>query len=374
MERLSKGMEALDAVLRAAGLTKKFGTLCVLDDFTLEITRGEVVTLLGPSGCGKTTTLHIIAGIESPDGGEVYLRGENVTRLSPQRRRVGMVFQRWALFPHMTAYENVAFGLQMRRMKKPAIRQQVAKMLAVVSLPDVAEKYPSQLSGGMQQRVAVARALATDPDLLLLDEPFSNLDEKLRRGMQIEMKSIQESIGITTLCVTHNQEEALVLSDRVAVMFGGKIVQMGKPEELYSSPNSRFVCGFLGDANTFEGTIVGTQDGKVTVAVGAIVLSGVCSAEMEPGKGVFVSVRPERVGIVRSLSEERSGSVLHGHVKEIHYKGATTAYVIDVQGVRFEAVEPSGASVRRLCKEQKVGIEIEASAVLVLDTAGEGGA
>ncbi|MBI4280197.1 MAG: ABC transporter ATP-binding protein, partial [Armatimonadetes bacterium] len=236
----------MDPILRLEAVSKTLGRQQVLRDFNLSIQPGEFVTLLGPSGCGKSTTLNLIAGLLRPDEGAIYLRGNLVNHVEPRKRRLGMVFQSWALFPHMTVYDNVAFGLQMKGWSRSAIERRVREMLELVRLPAVGDKYPSQLSGGMQQRVALARALADEPDILLLDEPLSNLDARLRKEMQVELKRIHERLGVTTLFVTHSQEEALVMSDRVAVMNTGRIVRMGAPVEVYNNPRSRFVCTFLG--------------------------------------------------------------------------------------------------------------------------------
>lgn len=354
--------------LRIENLNKSFGTLHVLKDFNLEIGQGEVVTLLGPSGCGKTTCLHLIAGIEKPDSGTIYLRGQPVNALPPQKRRVGMVFQRWALFPHMTAYENIAFGLKRRRLPKKEIDRKISEILKVVRLPEVTAKYPSQLSGGMQQRIGLARSLIVEPDILLLDEPFSNLDELLRREMEVETRRIQEHLGITTLFVTHNQEEALIMSDRVAVMWNGKIIQIGPPQEIYNEPNSQFVCTFVGDVNRFEGQVERVDGTKAVIRTGGMRLVAEGSAHLHAGKHVLVTLRPERIDLVRGhLSSSSRDNSIHASIKERIYKGSTLTYYADAQGSTFQVVCHARGEGTLESVGDPVTLEFDASALVILE-------
>ena len=272
------------------------GTVTALDDVSLEIAASEFFTLLGPSGCGKTTLLRLLAGFEHPDAGTARLDGRVVVDDPPNKRPVNIVFQSYALFPHMSVGQNVAFGLERQGLPRHRITDRVAAMLRLVRLEDMAARRPAQLSGGQQQRVALARALAPNPKLLLLDEPLSALDRKLRRGMQIELKRIQRETGITFLLVTHDQEEALSMSDRIAIMNAGRVLQVGTPRDLYEAPRSRFVADFMG-ANVLPGALVGVA-------------------------APFAAIRPEKVG----LSTEGSG--LPGRVTETTYLGATTACVV----------------------------------------------
>jgi ABC-type Fe3+/spermidine/putrescine transport system ATPase subunit len=266
------------------GVHKSYGSLEALKGVSISIRRGELLTLLGPSGCGKTTLLRILAGFVRPTRGEVWLSGERIDEVPPARRNVGLVFQNYSLFPHMTVFDNVAFGLQMRRMERPAIRERVREVLALVHLEEYAGAYPSQLSGGMQQRIALARVVAIQPRALLLDEPFGAIDRRLRDEMQVEVRKIQQKLGITTLFVTHDQQEALIMSDRIVVMNGGRVEQEGLPLAIYDSPRTRFVAGFLGMENLIPVTVArrGGDDALVRLGDGselAVPLRGGTPAE-----------------------------------------------------------------------------------------------
>jgi putative spermidine/putrescine transport system ATP-binding protein len=272
-------------------VSKQFGAQTVVDDFSLAVGKGEFVSFLGPSGCGKTTTLQMIAGFIDPSHGAIRLEGSDLTAVHPARRGLGIVFQSYALFPHMTAAENVAFGLEMRRVPRAECRERVRATLAMVGLAGYEERYPRRMSGGQQQRVALARALVIRPSVLLLDEPLSNLDAKLREGMQIELRQIQRTIGTTTILVTHDQNEAMSLSDRIVVMSEGRIEQIGTPQETYERPASAFVSQFLGKTNDFAATIDRT-------AAPARLVAGSWSAPAPVGVvgPVTISIRPERIG------------------------------------------------------------------------------
>ena len=354
--------------LKIENLNKSFGALHVLKDFNLEIAQGEVVTLLGPSGCGKTTCLHLVAGIETADSGIIYLRGQSVNAVPPRKRRVGMVFQRWALFPHMTVYENVAFGLKMRKLGKKEIDSKVKEILQVVRLPQVTDKFPSQLSGGMQQRIGLARAIVVEPDILLLDEPFSNLDELLRREMEVEMRRIQEHLRITTLFVTHNQEEALIMSDRVAVMWDGRIVQIGSPLEIYNRPKNEFVCTFVGDVNCLEGQVKRVDDTLVVIQSGNLQLVATPSPELQVGKRALVTLRPERIDIVEghSGSSSRDNSI-PATIKERIYKGSSLTYYLDASGTSLQVVRHARGDGTLHNIGDPVSIEFDASDLVVLE-------
>ena len=293
-------MERGNGVTQDAGhlvvekVDKRFRRVTVLDGISLSVGRGEFVSLLGPSGCGKTTLLRILAGLLAPDGGRVRLGGRDLGRLPPHRRNVGVVFQNYALFPHLTVAENVAFGLRARRRPRAGISSRVAELLALVRLPRLAGQPVSQLSGGQQQRVAIARALATGPDLLLLlDEPLSALDRKLRETMQVELRALLRQFGMTAIFVTHDQEEALALSDRVAVMNAGRIEQLASPETIYARPLTPFVLDFVGQATVLHGPVVEENGSMVQVQTdhGVVQVPG----HMTRGSATAVAVRPERI-------------------------------------------------------------------------------
>ncbi|MDP1837544.1 MAG: ABC transporter ATP-binding protein, partial [Reyranella sp.] len=277
------------AELRIEGAAKRFGEVAALDGVSLQVARGELLTILGPSGSGKTTLLKVVAGFEKPDAGSVKIDGVEITALPPARRDIGMVFQNYALFPHLTVERNVAFPLEMRNVAKPEIVCRVADALALVELAGYEQRLPRQLSGGQQQRVALARAIVFNPRLLLLDEPFGALDRKLRETMQLEVRRLQRRLGLTTIFITHDQEEALVLSDRIAVMDKGTIQQIATTTEIYERPANDFVADFVGESNIFHGTVS---------AVGAITLDGgrmlKVRSDKSAGAKVGVLMRPER--------------------------------------------------------------------------------
>jgi spermidine/putrescine transport system ATP-binding protein len=294
--------------VRLVGVTKRFGGNTAVDDVSLEINAGEFVALLGPSGCGKTTCLRMIAGFEQPDDGEVYISGEAVAGVSAHKRDINTVFQSYSLFPHMTVLDNVAFGPQNKGVSKSEARRQAQDMLDVVRLSDFGPRKPQQMSGGQQQRVALARALVNRPSALLLDEPLAALDLKLRKAMQIELKRIQREVGITFIFVTHDQEEALTMSDRIAVMSQGRVEQVGTPEEIYNQPATVFVAGFIGSANLLPATVTEVTPELVSaqIAGGAIVSSPVLGRAFVIGQKVTVMLRPERISLD---DNERPGRV-----------------------------------------------------------------
>ncbi len=283
--------------VRFDNVVKQFGEVAALRDVSLAVRRGELMTLLGPSGCGKTTLLNLVAGFFSPDGGRILIDGELVNNVPTYKREIGMMFQSYALFPHMNVAANVAYGLKMRRLPKRDIVRRVDEALALVKLSGLEERRPRQLSGGQQQRVALARALVINPKVLLLDEPFSALDKNLRASMQVELRDIQRSLGVTTIFVTHDQSEALSLSDRIAIMSEGRIRQVGAPEEVYAKPCERFVASFVGDANVLRGRLERIDGAQATVTVGAVqimVPSGPLAA-VAASAPVDLFVRPEQL-------------------------------------------------------------------------------
>jgi spermidine/putrescine transport system ATP-binding protein len=286
--------------VRLERVSKLFGDAAAVDDLSLDIAEGEFFSLLGPSGCGKTTTLRMIGGFEEPSSGTVYLGGRDVTDLPPYRRDVNTVFQSYALFPHLDVYENVAFGLHRKKVDKKDIADRVREVMNLVDLMGFERRKPSQMSGGQQQRVALARALVNKPKVLLLDEPLGALDLKLRKQMQLELKRIQQEVGITFIYVTHDQEEAMTMSDRFAVMRHGKIEQIGAPEEVYESPATEFVAGFLGASNLLNGDLRETVNGLTSIKLdtGEVVQAKTDRIERDLGPSVRVGVRPEKITIM----------------------------------------------------------------------------
>jgi len=320
-----------EADVRLDGVTKRFGEVTAVDDLSLTINRGEFFSMLGPSGCGKTTTLRMIGGFEEATAGTIYLGETDVTGLPPFKRDVNTVFQNYALFPHLTVYENVAFGLRRRKTADAEIRRHVTEMLELVELPGFEARRPSQLSGGQQQRVALARALINHPRVLLLDEPLGALDLKLRKQMQLELKRIQTEVGITFVYVTHDQEEAMTMSNRIAVMRHGQIEQLGVPEELYERPQTAFVAGFLGVSNLLEGEVAGREGALVVVKLrdGTVLRAPSGGAD---GGAVRIGVRPEKLRVLALTSEPPAASdglnALDGTILDASYIGVSTQYLV----------------------------------------------
>jgi spermidine/putrescine transport system ATP-binding protein len=346
-----------DSDIRLEGVTKRFADTLAVDDLSLEIPRGSFFAMLGPSGCGKTTTLRMIGGFEDPTAGRVFLGGVDVTEHPPFRRDVNTVFQSYALFPHLNVERNVSFGLERRKLGKDEIRARVGEILELVQLTGLGNRRPSQLSGGQQQRVALARALVNHPRALLLDEPLGALDLRLRRQLQIELKRIQQDVGITFVHVTHDQEEALTMADTIAVMNEGRIEQMGSGEELYERPRTEFVANFLGLSNLIDGT-VGSRDGTMA------------TFDAEEGERVFVpsdrfanvnggpiriGIRPEKIEIASSDSDTESSSasrnIIHGRVTVASYMGTSIQYVVETKtGRELTVIAPNrdGATVNSI--------------------------
>ena len=307
-------------------LTKRFGDTVAVDNVDLQIAGGEFFSLLGPSGCGKTTTLRIIGGFVYPTAGEVYINEELMVETPAYRRPVNTVFQNYALFPHKTVAQNIAFGLQMRKVSRSEISDAVERSLDLIQLPGYGDRKPSELSGGERQRVALARALINEPTILLLDEPLSALDLKLRKQMQSELKTLQRKVGITFVYVTHDQGEALALSDRIAVMNEGKILQVGTPAEIYDSPHSRFVADFIGTSNFLEGTLI--SENSVALAVEPLLeIVSTPNDDIPLNTRVTVAIRPERINLSESVV---SGvpNLLSGVVQDASYLGTTLQYTV----------------------------------------------
>jgi putative spermidine/putrescine transport system ATP-binding protein len=305
------------AFLEIAKLEKHYGANHVVRDFTLDVAQGEFVSFLGPSGCGKTTTLRMVAGFETPDSGTIRIDGRDVVRLKPNQRNIGMVFQAYALFPNMTVAQNVAFGLRVAGAPRAEIDARVGEMLGIIKLPELGSRYPFQLSGGQQQRVALARALAVRPKVLLLDEPLSALDAKIRISLRDEIRAIQRKLGITTIYVTHDQEEALSMSDRIVVMNAGVAEQVGDPLTIYARPATRFVATFVGHLNSLEAVLTDPAAGAVTIDGQPVTLRRAVAAV--PGARVSVALRPEALGLA---ARPGSDAALAGTVEDVAFLGS----------------------------------------------------
>jgi spermidine/putrescine transport system ATP-binding protein len=316
--------------VRLAGITKRFGDFVAVDDLNLDIYEGEFFSLLGPSGCGKTTTLRMIAGFEEPTQGGISVAGEEVQGVPPYRRPVNTVFQSYAIFPHLNVFDNVAFGLRRAKVPKDEVASRVADACEMVQLAGFEKRKPGMLSGGQQQRVALARALVNRPKVLLLDEPLGALDLKLRKEMQLELKSLQEEVGITFVYVTHDQEEALTMSDRIAVMNEGRVQQLAGPTTLYETPANRFVAGFIGQTNVFSGTVEAADGERTTLRTREGMRVEALAREGAPPKGseeAHAAVRPEKVRFGGS-----GDNVCAAEVRQVVYLGASTQYIVELEG------------------------------------------
>lgn len=345
--------ESTETTVRVENFTKEYGDVTAVDGISFDVHEGEFFSLVGPSGCGKTTTLRTIAGFQHPTTGSIHLKGEDVTGSSPSARDTAMVFQGYALFPHKTVGENVGFGLKMNNVPAGEREQRVSEMLELVDLGGYEDRTPDALSGGQQQRVALARALIMEPSLLLLDEPLSNLDLKLRKKMRVELKQIQNELGITTIYVTHDQEEALSMSDRVMVMNDGRGEQIAPPAEIYNRPQNRFVADFIGDSNFLSGTVEDTRDGMVNVKLDSDDIISVAENRVVPnsiasGDRVQITLRPEEIDVV---ANHDSGNNISGTISTMIFLGKTTQFHIDAGANGDLVVEMSGLQGQRSLQE-----------------------
>ncbi|SIS87192.1 ABC transporter ATP-binding protein [Phaeovulum vinaykumarii] len=344
--------------LNISNLEKSFGPTRVVHDFSLAVEQGEFISFLGPSGCGKTTTLRMVAGFETPTAGRIEIDGRDIVRLRPNQRNIGMVFQSYALFPNLTVGQNVAFGLKVAGASRALIRARVAEMLEMIGLPDLAGRYPFQLSGGQQQRVALARALAVRPQVLLLDEPLSALDAKIRVSLRAEIRAIQKKLGITTIYVTHDQEEALSMSDRIVVMHQGRADQVGTPFQIYNTPATRFVAGFVGALNTVQAEVIDPGTGRVLLAGTEAVLDRAL-----PAGQVTLGLRPEMVSLGPAPGRE---TVLRGRVVEVDFLGAVIRLKAELGGevLAFDTFNTSQKAPPRVGEE--VSVSLAARDLLVI--------
>jgi putative spermidine/putrescine transport system ATP-binding protein len=337
-------MQLADVELR--DIAKRYGNAAAVERVSLTVAPGELVSLLGPSGCGKTTTLRIVAGFVQPDHGTVLLKNADVTGVPPNKRDVGMLFQSYALFPHLTAADNVAFGLRMRRVPRPERRRRVEQALDLVRLRDFADRYPRQLSGGQQQRVALARAIVIHPSVLLLDEPLSNLDAKLRQELRAEIRQLQQTLRITTIFVTHDQEEALTMSDRVVVMNHGRAEQIGSPADIYRAPRTLFVAQFIGDANIIAGRLepLDTRNTRLITDTG-VAFKATSEGVITAGMTAMAMLRPESLHIFRQddRGSERYANRLQGVVETASYLGSRTMLSVRIDAaISLRVMQPAG--------------------------------
>ena len=330
------------SIVTLQAVAKRFGNFVALQPTDLEIGDGEFLTLLGPSGCGKTTTLRIIAGFIEPSEGVVRFDGEDVTRLPPQKRAIGMVFQDYALFPHLSVAENIGFGLRERGTAKAKIKSRVGELLDLIRLPQIAERFPAEISGGQAQRVAFARAIASPPRVLLMDEPLGALDLKLREAMQIELRRLQRELAITTIYVTHDQGEAMNLSDRIAVMENGRVAQFGTAQEIYNRPRTRFVADFIGKINFLHGIVAGRDGALSVVRAGGVTLRAPATGSGE----VTIAIRPEHVGFVNGHGAPPGDNLISGTVVTQMFNGNLTHVQVAVAGGEWTVeMRPGEAAV-----------------------------
>jgi len=362
-----------DAVplVRFEGVTKRFGAHTAVDNVSLDIYPGEFFALLGPSGCGKTTLMRMLAGFETLDAGRITLAGQDLAGVPPHKRPVNMMFQSYALFPHLTVEQNIAFGLKQEGLPRGEIAARVLEMLELVKLTPFARRKPDQLSGGQKQRVALARAVARKPKMLLLDEPLGALDKKLREETQFELMDLQVELGVTFLIVTHDQEEAMVMADRIAVMGEGRTVQVGRPEEIYETPSSRYVAEFLGDVNLFETRVEAIEHPMAHLEAreakaGFYVLDDDCPG---PGSTVWLAVRPEKMRISLDPPAEGSKNVLAGEIWDIGYTGDWTNYIVELPGEKLVRVARANSQrfvERPIGWDDKVWVSFDPDAGVVL--------
>ena len=334
-----------DYAVELRDVVKQFGDMVAVDHINMGIRHKEFFSMLGPSGCGKTTCLRMIAGFEQPTQGQVIISGKPAGTLPPFQRNVNTVFQSYALFPHMTVEQNVAFGLEMKGVDKDDIKKRVGNALEMVRLPQMAKRYPKQMSGGQQQRIALARALVNRPQVLLLDEPLGALDAKLRKEMQIELKTLQKEVGITFVFVTHDQEEALTMSDRIAVFSKGKVLQIGTPLEIYERPNCRFVSDFIGETNFLEGALkeISSDEHGLVIVGGDKPFLGRMNCKAKPGDSVTISVRPEKVQLLDKMPENHTNAY-EVIIQSVGYVGSDTRVIVSLGTLQLDVWEQNSVS------------------------------
>lgn len=356
-----------DAAIKLNNVTKRFDDITVLNNISLHIDSGSFTTLLGPSGCGKTTLLRLIAGFYEADEGEILIGGRRMNGLPPHKRNTPFVFQDYALFPHKTVYQNVAYGLELRQEDRQRTKMQVMRFLQLLGLAELAERFPRQLSGGQQQRVALARALAVEAGILLLDEPLSNLDAKLRVEVRVELRRLQQELNTTNIYVTHDQDEALAISDVIVVMRQGIIQQVGSPQEIYFRPANQFVASFVGTANFMRATVCAISEHKVALrtAVASLAVNN-NGYEVKPGQTVYLMIRPEALRLL-ARPAERTDNILSGRIKMTSFLGAKTRYWIESGGEEYIVDDADNKS--RLCIGAEMALQIDGSKTFILSEA-----
>ena len=356
----------MSASIEIANVSKVYdGGVRAVDAVAMAIRQGEFFSLLGPSGCGKTTTLRMIAGFETPSEGAIRVGGTDITHVPAHRRDMGMVFQNYALFPHRTVAENVAFGLRMRKLDKATISAKVKAALAMVELTGLEGRRPGQLSGGQQQRVALARAIVIEPRVLLCDEPLGALDKKLRQQMQFELKQLQKTLGVTLVFVTHDQEEALAMSDRIAVMNGGRIEQVGTPAEIYDKPATRFVADFIGDTNLFRGERIATASGLMLAVGGGLTMKLPQMDEAPTTSFLSVALRPEKIRL--AAESEAANTCARGKIESTNFLGGAVLYRVELDGgLRVLAQQPNNGAGRLFAPGTAVALDWAASDLVIL--------
>ncbi len=352
-----------EAIVKTDDLVKAFGEVVAVDRVSIDVYAGEFFSILGPSGCGKTTLLRLIAGLEESDSGAIYLHGELINTTPPYRRDVNTVFQNYALFPHMNVYENIAFGLRMKRIKKDSIDYRVSKSLELVGLSGMESRKPGQLSGGQQQRIALARALVNEPSVLLLDEPLGALDLKLRKQMQIELKSLQKRLGITFIYVTHDQEEALTMSDRIAVMRSGRIERVGTPSQVYEEPDTEFVANFIGISNLFSGEVKDSDASILTLITQDGVEIKAHDNGLKNTGTINVMVRPEKIQL--SKHEPEQDNIVQGIIEDAIYLGTVIQFIISLDERKLIVLEKNDKE-RALKPGQRVFASWDISSTVIL--------
>ncbi len=358
-------------LIQFQNVTKKFGEFIAIDDLTIDIYAREFFSLLGPSGCGKTTLMRMLAGFEAPTAGTIYLDGQDIAPVPPNKRAVNMMFQSYALFPHLSVWDNIAFGLKRSDMQKDQIKARVEEMLRLTRLEQFAKRKPHQISGGQRQRVALARSLAKAPKLLLLDEPLGALDRKLREETQFELMDIQEKTGTTFVIVTHDQEEAMTVSSRVAVMDHGKIVQVATPDSIYEEPNSVYVADFIGDVNIIEGTATKVGDSLYDIAWGVEQkpIRAACQRDLATGAKVFFAIRPEKLTISADRPDDRTNAV-QGRILDIGYLGNISTYHVELptgEMIKAQATNTRRIQRRNFSWEDQIWLSWTDTAGVVLD-------
>jgi putative spermidine/putrescine transport system ATP-binding protein len=363
-------MQESESILKLVNITKKYDRLTAVENVSLDIKKGEFVTILGPSGSGKTTILLMIAGFQIPTSGNIYLKGNEITSTSPHKRGIGFVFQSYALFPHLTVFENIAYPLQMRKYSKDEIKKSVRQVLELVKLENMESRYPKQLSGGQQQRIALSRAMVFNPDILLMDEPLGALDKKLREHMQIEVMNLQRKLEFTVIYVTHDQEEGLVMSDRIAVLNLGRLQQIGPSSDLYENPANKFIADFIGDTNFLSGYIIKVaQSSYVVRSENGLVFKAPLRQSVGKDNPISLSIRPEKILLFekKDLGKKKMDNVFDGYITEVIFAGENIRYNVKIgeENLKIKCQNMDFAQKFSKGEKVKIGWNMESSRTLI---------